>query len=265
MAYGKHRSGGVLLQLLVLSCTLVAASGTCQQTAQIEIGSSGRAWPLDHTIEDANGVSGHGFMCSLARRWCRNRPPRGIEPLDIDLFVTRDFYADRESWQDARYYRCNSPIAMELIWTDTFFGGLDPSSPRWGDCDADYPRDAIVSPYPFPTAQIEIYTPNRCRHAEFPGLNHEAIFYDPEALVEPIRIVRNLSKTGELGASEPYVYKACVQTIFPLSGIPTPVSPSSKIEYAVPNVQGRSWAEIWEREFEQGLRRTLEEDVSSFE
>jgi hypothetical protein len=37
---------------------------------------------------------------------------------------------------------------------------------------------------------IEIYSPNRDADGNFLGLNHEAIFYDPEALVEPIRIVR---------------------------------------------------------------------------
>src|SRR3989338_969778 len=39
---------------------------------------------------------------------------------------------------------------------------------------------------------IEIYTPNLDTNGNFVGLNHEAIFYDPEALVEPVRIVRNL-------------------------------------------------------------------------
>ncbi len=33
------------------------------------------------------------------------------------------------------------------------------------------------------------------RSGKFLGLNHEAIFYDPEALVQPIRIVRNYVKT----------------------------------------------------------------------
>ena len=38
---------------------------------------------------------------------------------------------------------------------------------------------------------IEIYTPNRDKDGKFLGLNHEGIFYDPEALVEPIRMIRN--------------------------------------------------------------------------
>ena len=45
---------------------------------------------------------------------------------------------------------------------------------------------------------IEIYSPNRDASGNFLGLNHEAIFYDEDALVEPIRIVRNFTKSGEL-------------------------------------------------------------------
>jgi hypothetical protein len=40
---------------------------------------------------------------------------------------------------------------------------------------------------------IEIYTLNRDGKGRFVGLNHEAIFYDPEALVQPIRWVTSFS------------------------------------------------------------------------
>ena len=52
---------------------------------------------------------------------------------------------------------------------------------------------------------IEIYTPNRDAAGKFLGLNHEAIFYDPEALVEPVRIVRNFVKTSGFDEGDPYV------------------------------------------------------------
>ena len=44
---------------------------------------------------------------------------------------------------------------------------------------------------------IEIYTPMRDADGKFVGLNHESILYDPEALVEPIRIIRRLVKLAE--------------------------------------------------------------------
>ena len=65
---------------------------------------------------------------------------------------------------------------------------------------------------------IEIYTPNRDARGKFIGLNHEAIFYDPEALVEPIRIVRNLPKHGGFEEGDPYVFIDCIPTIFPVKG-----------------------------------------------
>ena len=50
---------------------------------------------------------------------------------------------------------------------------------------------------------IEIYTPNKDASGKFVGLNHEAIFYDPEVLVEPIRIVRNYVKNERLRGRRP--------------------------------------------------------------
>ena len=59
--------------------------------------------------------------------------------------------------------------------------------------------------------RIEIYSPNRDASGKFIGLNHEAIFYDPEALVEPIRIIRNYVKLSgfETGRSAACSSSAC--------------------------------------------------------
>ena len=50
---------------------------------------------------------------------------------------------------------------------------------------------------------IEIYTPNRDANGTFVGLNHETVFYDPEALVEPIRIVRDFAKQSDFDRRRP--------------------------------------------------------------
>lgn len=376
--------------------------------------------------------------------------PDGIEPLDVDLFTSEDFYADRALWSDPRYFRCNSPGAIEAQWATGMIGEDPPGSAAWGYCDRDYPREAIVSPYSFATAEahyralldetrrrggptehsyatvpgewsgryiwprgqnwyaelfwnqtptilsllteeyqtrmvqeayhqgntrapqwpaqycwpegfmrrwhyhgvtnqphqilvtpklvqilagdadnfitnihigrsfntdgavprlgadvprwygetigfwdgdvlvtwtsniqgwkvhsnfefsnrlqtVEIYTPNRDQAGNFIGLNHEGVFYDPEALVEPIRMVRNLVKIGGFDASDPYTFIECTPSIYPIDGFATPVAPGSIIEYRVPDMYGRPWAGIWERYHEPGMRRPDGEDIFGFE
>jgi hypothetical protein len=112
---------------------------------------------------------------------------------------------------------------------------------------------------------IEIYTPNRGANGELIGLNHEGIFYDPEALVEPIRMVRNLQKIGDADEGDPYQFIECTQTIFPLDGIATPVSPGTVIQHTVPDMYGRPWADIWAEFHEREMQPPEDEDIFSFE
>ncbi len=367
--------------------------------------------------------------------------PEGITPLAIDIFTSRDFYADEALWTDRRYFRCNSPFALENqrgANGGALMGEDPPRSAAWGECDRDYPREGIVSPYGFDTAQvhfeallaetesrggptehtweslphgmngrfgpagfwdnwyslmvtvqmstvmtvltpeyqkrfvqdlyhqavtnaaqwpsqycwpegfmrrwysaavqapwsvlvtptlvqfmggiadnfitnihvgreflmdgavprlgadvprwygdtigfwdgdalitwtsniqgwaghgvfefssmmqtIEIYTALRDEEGEVTSINHEAILYDPEAFVEPIRIVRNYDKVSDFDEGDPAVFVECIQTIFPLRGYATPIAPGEVIEYEVPDMYGRPWAQIWEKYFEEGM------------
>jgi len=112
---------------------------------------------------------------------------------------------------------------------------------------------------------IEIYTPNRDADGKFLGLNHEAIFYDPEALVEPVRIVRNFVKQSSFREGDPYVFIDCIQTIFPVNGTATPLTPGARFEYEVLDMYGRPWAHLWEEYWEEGMQRPEEEDIFNFE
>jgi hypothetical protein len=112
---------------------------------------------------------------------------------------------------------------------------------------------------------IEIYSPRRDANGAFLGLNHEAIFYDPEALVEAIRIVRNLTKVSDFDEGDPRPFVECVQTIFPVDGLATPATPGTGLPFEVPDMYGRPWAQLWEKHWEQGMERPQQADIFDFE
>ena len=106
---------------------------------------------------------------------------------------------------------------------------------------------------------IEILTPVRNAQGNFAGLDHETIVYDPEVLLEPIRLVvhRNFQRgwdtANRLGFGE------CTRPLYPVNGIPTAIAPGEVIQYEVPDMLDRPWAHIWEKYFEKGMERPKEQ------
>ena len=80
-------------------------------------------------------------------------PPAGMQALPTDLFSSKNFYKDKALWADKRYFRCNTPRQITDIWTSRRIGANPPASASWGECSDDYPREKIVSPYPYKTAK----------------------------------------------------------------------------------------------------------------
>jgi hypothetical protein len=80
-------------------------------------------------------------------------PPAGMQALPTDLFSSKNFYKDKDLWADKRYFRCNTPRQITDIWTSGRVGKNPPASAAWGDCNIDYPREKILSLYPYKTAK----------------------------------------------------------------------------------------------------------------
>jgi hypothetical protein len=118
--------------------------------------------------------------------------------------------------------------------------------------------------YSYQLQSIEILTPRRDAGGRLVGLHHEAVLYDPEAFVDPVRIVQSWDRKGSLGEADPFVIIECVPHIFPVQGVATPKSPGDRFEYEVPDTYGRPWAQIWERYHERGMQRPEQEDLFSF-
>ena len=150
------------IKSLLLPALLIAAQTKAQVMPDVGFKSVGRGWPLSVSVQNRPIVgpawTGGPFSRASAEQKLDGfrGPPEGIEPLPVDIFTSKDFYKDTALWTDKRYYRCNSQQATEaqrgILSPNPLNTGKDEDAP-WGHCDRDLPRDAIVSPYPFKSAQ----------------------------------------------------------------------------------------------------------------
>jgi hypothetical protein len=457
-------------QLAAPVAALIAAHSLLGSAQEAKRESVGRGWPVS---EMEFGYVGGGLEGEGRQAAWDGQTPEGVTPLARDLFTTKDFYQDSALWSDKRYFRCNSPSTLQAMWgadlttARIMIGTAPPASASWGHCETDYPREAIVSPYPFKSAQehyeallrettanggptvytrerpppdwngrysraislqfvakregstytapasvaeppqwfftsinqtstilslltpeyqkrtvqmhyhqsvnnaplwpaqfcwpdgftrlfsrqahlsmdfvatperlqlmassaenfirhfnvgrtfnmsgavprlgsdvprwygesvafwdgdtlitwtsnvipwithgvfefsgkmqtVEIFSPRVDSAGELAGIEHEIVFYDPEALAQPLRLIQVHIKTGALDEVDPFIYGRCIQTIFPVEGRPQPLTPGATIEYTVPDMYGRPWAQIWERYFEQGMQRPDGDSIFDF-
>jgi hypothetical protein len=77
-------------------------------------------------------------------------------------------------------------------------------------------------------------------------------------------MIRNYPKISGLDKGDPIEYIRCNPTIYPVKGHATPVTAGQVIEYEIPDMFGRPWAQMWEKYFEQGMEKPKEADPFSF-
>ena len=156
---------------LALAATVLAAPAFAQKMPDIGFKSVGRGAPLAASVLDMktevgpNWIRGPGVQAGPDAKkpfplngYVPADVPRDYKPLERDIFNSPDFYADKALWSDPRYFRCNSPqahrISARQFWQRPGVNTSDSDADGpWGHCDIDMPREAIVSPYGFKTAQ----------------------------------------------------------------------------------------------------------------
>jgi hypothetical protein len=111
---------------------------------------------------------------------------------------------------------------------------------------------------------IEIWTPRKSAGGGLLGLEHETVFYDEEALVEPVRSIRFLPRLGDFNSVAPNNLTACNQNVFLVGGRGRPAPPGTVIEYKVEDTFGRPWAAVWEEYFEKGMQRPKADEIFDF-
>ncbi len=94
---------------LVLSALLFNAPAIAQVMPDIGFKSVGRGWPLAVSVQ-GRPVVGPAWEGGLFQRpaagqpqkldgFPANAPPKGIKPLRVDIFTSKDFYADKSAME----------------------------------------------------------------------------------------------------------------------------------------------------------------------
>ena len=104
---------------------------------------------------------------------------------------------------------------------------------------------------------VETFKPAYDASGKFIGLDHEAIFYDPEAFVAPVRASYRFARRATPDdPNRRYTYIECLSNIQNVNGRPTQLTSSDPhfVDY-----YGRPWAKDWEKYFEVGWEKPDEE------
>jgi hypothetical protein len=108
---------------------------------------------------------------------------------------------------------------------------------------------------------VELWKPVM-KDGKFYGLDHETVFYDPEAFVQPLRATyRYVRRATPDNPTQRYTYIECLSNLRNTDGRPTQLT---KADGRYIDYYGRPWAQDWEKYFEVGWDRpqnVLPQDV----
>jgi hypothetical protein len=106
---------------------------------------------------------------------------------------------------------------------------------------------------------VETYKPIYDASHHFIGLDHEAVWYDPEAFVQPLRVHDRFVRRAEAGdPAARFTFIECLSNIKNVNGRPVQITKGDPdfIDY-----YGRPWAQNWEKWFEQGWEKPDDDAV----
>ena len=97
---------------------------------------------------------------------------------------------------------------------------------------------------------IEVFSPAKDASGKFIGLDHEAIFYDPDVYVQPIKVNERFLRRATMDdPNERYTFIECLSNINNTNGKPTQLT---KADPRYVDYYGRPWVQVWETNFEKG-------------
>jgi hypothetical protein len=109
---------------------------------------------------------------------------------------------------------------------------------------------------------VETFKPAYDASGKFLGLDHEAIFYDPDAFVAPVRASYRFARQATPDdPNRRYTYIECLSNIKNTDGRPSQLT---KADPRFIDYYGRPWAQNWEKWFEVGWdkpQETLPQDI----
>jgi hypothetical protein len=106
---------------------------------------------------------------------------------------------------------------------------------------------------------VETWKPAVDASGTFIGLDHETIFYDPDAFVAPVRATYRFARRATMDdPNRRYTYIECLSNIQNVNGRPGQMPPNDPryVDY-----YGRPWAKDWEKYFEADWDKPADSDL----